>query len=736
MSDFAAERGRPSRALGRLWLFIALLCCWLALGESGAHAAPGGSERALRFEPNVGQFEAPVRYLARSRDYALFLTERGVTLTLQRAKDNRPSVVTMTLRGAGSSEPRGLAPLAGSSNYFTGNDPAHWRSGVQAYGRVRYESVLPGVDVEYYGTEGHELEYDFTLAAGVAPSALLFQFEGVSGIELAANGEARLRLPDGSLLTKRAPIAYQVREGQRTTVNVRYELRAGGLGFVVAEHDGTLPLIIDPVLSYATYFGGSSFDEATSVAADSAGNTYLVGYTASTLFPTRDPVQPTHGGGSYDAFVVKLDPTGQSIVYSTYLGGNGPDIAYAVAADALGNAYIAGLTQSTNFPTLAALQATPGGGQDAFVAKLNATGSALLYATYLGGTLDDYARGIVVSGAGAAYLVGTTFSANFPKTAPLQAALSGTYDAFVAQIAPGGASLVYSTYVGGSGTEFGNAIALDTSGSAYVVGATTSSNFPTANARQATFAGGGSDAFLCKLNLNGSGFVYSTYLGGSGSDEAFGVSVFSGTPIVVGSTLSSNFPLALAEQPAPGGNNHSDGFVTRFDPSGLALVYSTYLGGTGSDVAAAVTSDSFGNAYVTGQTDSTDFPVLNPLPGQDSYRGAVDAFIGALNANGSRLLYASYLGGTAEDRGVGIAISPGRTHVAGTTRSTDFPKVTPLINGLVGSQDAFVVKLPSVDAVSTPALGTGSVALLMSLLLVVGLLLLSARRPAHRRNAR
>jgi Beta-propeller repeat len=733
MSDFYA--GRSSRALGRHWFVIALLCCWTALLAAPAHAAPS-AERPLRFELNIGQFEPGVRYLARSRDYALFLTARGVTLALQRAEDEPQAVVSLQLKGATEVESRGTAPLAGSSNYFTGNDPAHWRSGVQAYGRVRYDSVLPGVDVEYYGTEGHELEYDFTLAPGSAPSSLLLELEGVSRIELAESGEARLHLPDGSMLIKRAPVAYQMRNGQRTIVPVKYALQSGGLGFVVGEYDRALPLIIDPVLSYATYYGGSSFDEATGVAADIAGNTYLVGYTASTLFPTSSPEQPTHGGGSYDAFVVKLDATGQNIVYATYLGGNAPDIAYAVATDALGNAYVAGLTQSPNFPTLAPLQATLGGGQDAFVAKLNASGSALLYATYLGGSLDDYAHGIAVSGAGAIYLAGTTFSPNFPKAAPLQAALGGTYDAFAAQIAPGGASLVYSTYLGGSGTEYGNAIALDTSGSAYVVGSTTSANFPIANARQTTLAGGGSDAFLSKLNLNGTGFVFSTYLGGSGGDEALGVSVFTNTAIVVGSTLSTDFPLALPQQQTLGGINHTDGFVTRFDPSGLALVYSTYLGGSGNDVASAVASDSFGNAYVTGQTDSSNFPLQSPISGQDSYRGAVDAFIAALPATGTRLLYASYLGGSGEDRGVGIAIGQGKTHVAGTTRSTDFPKVTPIINGLVGSQDAFVVKLPSVGAVGTPALGMGSLALLMSLLLLVGLLLLSARRPAHRRNAR
>ncbi len=739
MHDLHSERLR--RARGSLWFVALTASCWLLSLAAPAHAAPSAS-RALRFEPNLGQFEGPVRFLARSREYALFLTQGAVTLTLQRSAATPRAVVAMRVRGASLVEPRAVQQLPGATNYFTGNDAARFRSGVAGYARVRYESVLPGVDVEYYGSEGRELEYDFTLAPGASPSTVLVDFDGVSSIELARNGDAQLRLPDGSRLLKRAPIAYQMRAGRRIFVPVRYELRAGGLGFVVGEYDSRAPLTIDPVLSYATYFGGSSFDEATGVAADLAGNTYLVGYTSSTLFPTSAPEQPTHGGGSYDAFVLKLDATGQNLVYSTYLGGNGPDIAYAVASDALGNAYVAGLTQSPNFPVVSALQSSLGGSQDAFVAKLNPSGSALLYSTYLGGAADDYARGIAVSGAGAVFLVGTTFSSNFPRAAALQPALRGSYDAFAAQIAPGGGSLVYSTYLGGSGTEFGNAIAIDTAGSAYVVGSTTSSDFPlSANPRQPAHAGGGSDAFVSKLSLSGAVLLFSTYLGGSGSDEALGVSVTNNNAIVVGSTLSTNFPLALPQQPIAGGNNHSDGFVTRFDATGTALSYSTYLGGTGDDAISALATDSFGNAYLTGRTDSSDFPQLNSIPGQDTYRGAIDAFIATLNPSGSRLVYASYLGGGAEDRGVAIAISPGRTHVAGITRSSDFPKVSPIINGLVGSQDAFVVKLPSIDAVSAPALGAGwsallSLAVLISALLAVGTCLLSARRPARYRSAR
>jgi len=627
--------------------------------------------------------------------------------------------------------------LPGQVNYFVGTDRQNWRSGVETFARVRYESVLPGVDVEYYGTEGRELEYDLFLAAGVTPDSLALDFGGVSRITLSADGRAQLRLLDGSLVVKEPPVAYQVRSGKRVLVAVKYVLRGPGLGFAVGEHDVSLPLVIDPVLTYSSYFGGSSFDEATAIAADSAGNTYFVGYTASSLFPTWSPVQPVHGGGAYDAFVVKLDPSGQHMVYSTYLGGSGPDIAYAVATDALGNAYVAGLTSSPNFPVSAAFQPALGGGQDAFVTKLNASGSALIYSTYLGGLGDDFAQGITVSGAGAAYLVGTTFSPNFPTKAPLQASIKGGQDAFVTQLNPSGAALVYSTFLGGGDTEYGSAIALDSSGSAYVVGSTTSPNYPTLNARQTTFAGGGTDAFLSKLNLTGSGLVFSTYLGGTSADEALGVSAPQGFAVVAGFTFSTDFPVTLPAQPVAGGNNNSDAFVTRFDASGTAAIYSTYFGGTGNDRATAVVSDSGGIAYVVGRTDSADLPLVAPSTGQGTYGGAVDAFALALPASGSRFAYATYLGGAGEDRAAGVALSPGTTHVVGITRSLNFPLVNPIINGSVGAQDAFVVKLPSIDTVTAaPAGGLAWLAFAAALLLALALVLLSARRAVGYRTER
>lgn len=727
------------------WLLILVVACLATFEPRPAKAdtrvAPASHARAsegkaLRFEPNVGQFEPEVRFVARGRSYALFLTPSGATLALHRHHSAKPTgaadqeaVVTMRVEGAASVDPRGVSALAGRSNYFVGQDPKHWRAGVQTFAKVRYEAILPGVDAVYYGAEGRDLEYDLLLARGVDPSTLQLTFGGISGIEVEPSGRAILRLSDGSKLVKEPAVAYQVHGAQRIPVQVSYELRRGGLGFRVGSYDKALPLVIDPVLVYATYFGGSSFDEAFAIAADAGGNTYIAGYTASTLFPTGSPVQPVHGGGVYDAFVVKLDVTGQNIVYSTYLGGSGADIAYAIATDALGSAYVAGLTTSTNFPTISAAQPVPGGGQDAFVTKLDSSGAAIIYSTYLGGSLDDYVKGIAVSNTGAAHVAGTTFSNNFPKIAPLQGALSGAQDAFVTQLTPAGSTFVYSTYLGGSGSEYGNAIALDSAGNAFIAGSTTSSNFPILNARQASHAGGNTDAFVSKLNATGSAFVYSTYLGGSSADEARGVAAVGSTAVVVGYTFSTNFPLTLAAQPAAGGSNRSDAFITRFDPSGSAFVYSTYLGGTGNDSASAVACDLSGNAYVVGQTDSPDLALQNPIDGQDLYRGAGDAFVSTLNPSGSRFVYTTYLGGTALDYGAGIAVAAGRTFVVGNTRSVDFPRVSPIINGLVGAQDAFVVKLPSIEAVAAPALDWRWLTVLAGLTLAFG----ATRVAAHQR---
>ena len=471
-------------------------------------------------------------------------------------------------------------------------------------------------------------------------------------------------------------------------------------------------------LSYGTYLGGSKFDTFYAVASDSAGNTYAVGYTTGTLFPTQNAAQPSYGGGASDAVVVKLNAAGTAIVYATYLGGSDSDQAYAIATDAAGNAYVTGVTYSNNFPRAGAQQATFGGGlQDAFVTKLSPTG-AIVYSTYLGGSADDLGQGIAVNAGGEAYVTGTTFSANFPRFLPLQSALGGTNDAFVSKLSAAGGALVYSTYLGGSGGEYGQGITLDNAGGAIVVGQTGSSNFPTVSAAQASFGGSASDAFVSRLNPAGSAFVYSTYLGGTAADVATGVAQVGGAAIVVGYTSSANFPRQGASQASYGGG--TDAFLTRVSSAGSSLDFSTYLGGSGSDTASGVLLEAAGYIYVVGQTASSDFPLLSPIAGQESRSGNDDGFLAAFAAASGTKAYATYLGGNASDAGVGVAVGANLLHVLGNTLSTNVPTPGGFFSSPLGPQDGFVARLPILTLIPAPASSWLSLLLLGSLLLGAG----------------
>ena len=386
-------------------------------------------------------------------------------------------------------------------------------------------------------------------------------------------------------------------------------------------------------LVYSTYLGGSGLDSGQSIAVDGQGNAYVTGYTYSTNFPVVNALQPAFAGGNSDAFVAKINPAGSALVYSTYLGGRNDDIGSGIAVDRTGNAYVTGQTISSNFPTVNPIQSAFGGGNgDAFVAKINSSGSALVYSTYLGGGEQDFGVGIAVDGSGNAFIAGATLSTNFPTMNPFQAHLRGSQNTFVTKVNPQGSALVYSTYLGGSGSDTGVAIALDNKDNAHVAGATTSSDFPIKNALQRTF-GGGTDAFVSEFNSAGSALVYSTYLGSTGFDEALAIALdHAGNTYIAGETTSTKFPVT------PGGFQRicntcakGVGFVTELSPNGSALIYSTFLGGTlssngtPSNEPTGIAVDSLGGIYVTGFTDTTDFPTKNAL--QPSLAGNYDAFL-------------------------------------------------------------------------------------------------------------
>jgi hypothetical protein len=655
----------------------------------------------IRFEANQGQTDAQVKFLARGSGYTVFLTPTGAVLSLQQ-ESGGGDVIRMQLAGANPAPAvLGRDELPGKSNYLIGNDPAQWHPGVANYGKVEYENVYPGVNLVYYGNQ-QQLEYDFQVAPGANPQAIALSFQGARDVTLDGQGDLVLHT-SGSDVVEHAPVLYQENGGVRQSVSGQYVLEGNGqVGFRVGAYDHSKPLVIDPVLSYSTYLGGSSNDEGFAIAVDTAGNAYVAGRTNSTNFPTTPGAFQGSDSASYDAFVTKLNAAGNALAYSTYLGGNDLDTGDGIAVDAAGNAYVTGWTRSSNFPTTpGAFQTTdPAKYDGAFVTKLNPTGSALVYSTYLGAySGNTRAYGIAINAVGDAWVTGWTGVNPFPTTAGAYQNKfgGGGQDAFVTELNAMGSALLYSTYLGGSGGEAGQGIAVDAAGDAYVSGNTSSSNFPTtAGCFEPTQAYSGTVGFIAKLDPSQSGgasLIYSTYfndVGGLGSiavDSAGNAYVTGGT----GGTHATSYPTVNALQPVYGGNG--DTTVAKLNAAGSALIYSTYLGGSGSDGSGSIAVDAAGNAYVTGNTFSTDFPMINPV--QAANGGAHDAFVTKINAAGSALVYSTYLGGSADEYALGIAVdAAGSAYVTGETFSTNFPTVNafqPAYPG--GSYSAFVAKI-------------------------------------------
>ena len=630
----------------------------------------------LAFEVNRGQLDDRILYAARGQGFSLALTRRAAVLGLARGAGHR--------RGAGLSVGfAGASPdvqlvgdlsLRQRVNYAIGRDPSRWHIGIPTFARVRYRHLWPGIDAEVHGDRGR-LAYDFVLSPRADPSNVILALAGGRSIRAGDRGGLVIRLAGGGLVRQLAPHAYQLVAGRRRSVPVSYVRDGDRVGVRLARFDRRRALVIDPVLAYSTYLGGSDDDVGRAVAVDSSGAAYFAGLTLSTNYPALAGAPQTAFGGEEDAVVTKLDPSGTGLVYSTYLGGARIDEAHAIVVDPSGTAYVAGRTDSSDFPaTGGAYQKAQGGGENAFVAKLGPSGQ-LIYATYFGGTGNTDAEGLAIDSTGAAYITGFAQSSTLSTTTgALQTTFGGGVDGYVAKFNASGSQLLYSTYLGGSGDDFARSIALDPGGAVYVTGATSSPNFPTtAGAMQAANAGA-SDAFVTKLSTTA--FVlpfYSTYLGGAGNDSGAAIAVdASGEAYLTGETLSSNFPAtpgALQGANAGGG----DGFVTELNAAGTAAVYSTYLGGTGSDMGQAIALDSSRGAYVAGVTQSSDFPVT-PGAVQATSAGNGDGFVSKLDPNGSQLLLSSYLGGAQLDLLDGAAVgTTGAAYLIGLSGSTDYP---------------------------------------------------------------
>jgi hypothetical protein len=674
----------------------------------------------LTFEANEGQADRAVQFLCRGPGYTLFLTSAEAVLSLSR-QGHEAAVVGLRLAGANRHPVLlGEVPRVTQSNYFIGNNPGQWHTGIAHFARVRAEGIYPGVDLVYRGNQ-RQLEYDFVVSPGGDPGRIRLSFQGANPITIGAHGELILHTAGGELVQP-APTLYQVAGHRRKRVEGHYVLlthppakQGGGgvnrqVGFILGRYNRARPLIIDPVLVYSTFLGGSSHDQASGIAVDSEGNAYVAGQTSSSAFPgvSGSSLQPANGGGIFggDAFVTKINAAGTAIVYSTFLGGGGNDAATGIAVDGAGNAYVTGATESTTFPGVSAnsIQPAYGGAGDAFVTKINATGTAILYSTFLGGSASDTAFGIAVDSSGSAYLTGETESTNFPGVSgsSIQPAYGGGLtDAFVTKINAAGTAIVYSTFLGGSGIEGGHGIAVDAAENAYVTGTTTSNIFPgvSGNSIQPARGGGLDDAFVTKINAAGTAIVYSTFLGGSGINLAYGIAVdAAGNVYVTGYTGSTTFPGVSGSsiQPVNAGG-FEDAFVTKINAAGTAIAYSTFLGGEGDDRAFGIAVDGAGNAYVTGDTSSANFPIVSGSSIQPAYGGGLaDAFVAKINAAGTAIVYSTFLGGNSNDHANGVAVDGhGNVYVVGDTLSTTFPGVSETsiqpANG--GSDDAFVAKI-------------------------------------------
>jgi hypothetical protein len=751
----------------------------------------------LSFEVNKGQTDSRVKFLSRGSGYSLFLTGNEAVLALRKGSrqskvESRTSVVAPGIRPdniwrtahqgsadlfsksaafpgffrppatewrdesmpftATNNEPRttdallrlklvganpnpkivGMDELPGKSNYFIGNDPKKWRTNVPNYAKVKYANVYPGVDLVYYGNQG-QLEYDFVVRPGADPNSIQLAInsgeqvgsrqkavgrtaqpqdpepEGQSAIvnpkspiaaplHVNATGDLAVGTDGGEVIFHKPavyqPATYNERRttngGGRNLVEGQYVLRGDNrIAFQLADYDRRRPVIIDPVLAYSTYLGeASGFEQTVGIAVDASGNAYVTGGTGSTDFPTSPGAfQKTCGGGapSYscaDAFVSKLNAGGTALLYSTYLGGSGDNAEFGVfnnriAVDASGNAYVTGATDSPNFPTTAgAFQTRLAGSYDAFISKLNGTGSALLYSTYLGGNGEELGYGIAIDASGNAYVSGFTDSTNLPTTpGAFQTTLGGGWDAFVGKLNARGSALLYCTYLGGGGDEQGVGIAVDSSGDAYVTGNTQSSNFPTTpGALQSAWAPD-AQGFVSKLNPTGSSLVYSTYLVGYANGN--GIAVDSVGNAYIAGDAGTGFPTTPGAFQVSYGGGPQDAFVSKLNPAGSILVYSTYLGGSDWDFGFGIAIDASGNAYVTGLTYSSNFPTT-PNALQAAFGGGPNgnAFVSKLNATGSAPLYSTYLGGSAGGQGLSIAVdASGSAYVTGFSSST-FP-ITP-----------------------------------------------------------
>ncbi len=687
----------------------------------------------LIFRKNMGQWNPDVLFCGMTSGASVAFKKNGLAFCASREdetakhavspKENQEDVYEylqwdMTFSGARSSVKIYAEGEEDSrTNYIFGQDASKWVMNVPDYRRLRYDGIYKNVDLRYYGLQNNQLKYDFVVNPGGDIRDIRLSFTGIESLSLNDAGELEITTRFG-VVKEAAPYSYQAAGGVSAPVAVRYEIKDDGKSFgfrVDEQYDKTLPLVIDPVsLKWSTYMKatGNNFNNYSyDVAVDASKNVYIVGKCDNT-FPTTTGA--AYGGSTTDAFVSKLNSSGTALVYSTYLGGSNVDGAMSVMANSNGEAYVAGYTTSTNFPTTAGVKQTAyagGFGNDCFVTKLNSAGG-IGFSTYLGGGGEDQAWSLFLASGGEIYLTGFSSSVNFPVTAGAYQttnAMAGMNDAIIVKLNSSASTLLYSTYLGGAGqvvacpqvdcdnmfcydnvactnfnvlNDWGYGIWVNSSGEAYVAGTTESPEFPvTAGAKQTVFGGGTKDGFAVKLNSAGTALSYATFLGGSADDFAADVYVNgSGEAYVAGRTESGNFPTtAGVYQTSLGGT--SDAFVAKLNATGTALTYSTYVGKSGWDYATGITVNTNGEAYIAGRTQSTNFPTTSNAYQAAWGGGSWDIFASVLNSTASSLLCSSLMGGNADDYmtcqlGIDITGTVDTIYINGTTHSTNFPTTT------------------------------------------------------------
>ncbi|MGE5397654.1 MAG: SBBP repeat-containing protein [Chitinophagales bacterium] len=677
------------------------------------------ADMPLFFIENRGQIDKQVLYYTEGGNQGLYFTPSGLTFTL--TKSQTPSnnntgpgalnefasqttkqerwAVKLNFIGANKVKPYGEALTPTRVSYFKGQ-PEDWKAGLNTYSRIVYPDLWPGIDLVFKG-DSNGLKYEFVVAPGADPRQIKLAWQGAGRIKINKQGGMEIDTPIGSF-TDQTPLVWQGEGVSRQTVKADYCLsspEAGNYvwGFQLGSYDPTVQLIIDPAIDYSGYIGGSAHDNGYGIAVDSSGRAYATGITMSGDFPVSGGPYTTYANNG-DTFVACIKADGTALEYCGFIGGSADDYGYGIAVDSIGRAYVTGMTYSPDFPvTVGWPYPNLLGGKDAFVARVKADGSALDYCGYIGGTELDAANGIAVDDNGLAYVTGETQSSDFPVTnnGPGSAYNGGYSDGFVVRVKANGSGFDYSGYIGGELRDYPKGIAVDSSGRAYVTGMTCSAHFPITGEWPYNSLNGNQDAFLVRVNANGNALDYSGYIGGSGYDIGNSIAVEdSGRAYVTGETLSSDFPVTNNGPDNTYNGGNSDGFVARVNDDGSALEYCGYIGGSSTDSCHGIAVDGNGQAYITGETLSSDFPITYWPDGV--YKGGYsDAFVSRVKYDGSGLDYSGCIGGSAGEDGLGIAVdNSGRAYVAGETESTDYPVSSGWPDTDVsGHFDAFVTRV-------------------------------------------